>query len=375
MVRKSKSIHYGKGQYRPAPNGRGFDCRITIKGKRIYSRQPDERAARVWLDAADSDTPLACPLTRAQMLDAQEAIAKLPPDITLSKLADIYLERESIEPITTENAVERFLDSRERRVTAVTLSGYRCILRTLAKSCPEMLADITPRHIEDAISRFSKVRHNTMLSHAKVFFGYALNEGWLSVSPAARLKRLRSPEPPKSVFSVEQAQALLLCAERMKPKLVPYLALGLFAGIRPGELQRMTSASIKAKFIILDGKDTKTADARTIRIRPNLAQWLKSYPFDGSVAYLSPRRILREVSTVREAAGIPVWNKDVMRHSFATYAYELEKDAALIASEMGHHGTDIFFRHYRALAHPDEGKKFFSITPKLGTNRERFAKT
>jgi len=107
---KSKSTHYGKGQYRPAPNGRGFDCRITIRGKRHESRQPDERAARVWLDAATADTPLARPLTRAQMLDAQEALAKLPTGITLSKLADIWLEREAREPITTGDAVGRFLE-------------------------------------------------------------------------------------------------------------------------------------------------------------------------------------------------------------------------------------------------------------------------
>ena len=304
------------------------------------------------------------------MLDAQEAIAKLPPDVTLSKLADIYLERNTREPITTENAVERFLDYRERRVKGVTLSGYRCILRTIAKSCPEMLTDITPRHIDDAISCFSKVRHNTMLSHAKVFFGHAVNEGWLSVSPAARLKRVRTPEPPKSVFTVEQAKALMQCAERTNHRVVPYLALGLFAGIRPGELQRITSDAIRGDYIMLTGHDTKTADARTITIRPNLGKWLKAYPFEGSVIHLSPRRFLREISEVRKSAGIQVWSKDVMRHSFATYAYEQEKDAAHIASEMGHQGTDIFFRHYRALAHPKDGEKYFKIEPELGTNRE-----
>jgi len=54
-----------------------------------------------------------------------------------------------------------------------------------------------------------------------------------------------------------------------------------------------------------------------------------------------------------------------MRHSYASYAYDLTRDAALIASEMGHHGTDIFFRHYRGLVEPGAGAKFFNILPTL----------
>jgi hypothetical protein len=51
-----------------------------------------------------------------------------------------------------------------------------------------------------------------------------------------------------------------------------------------------------------------------------------------------------------------------MRHS---YAYDLTRDAPLVASEMGHHGTDIFFRHYRGLVTPGDGAKFFGILPTI----------
>jgi len=43
--------------------------------------------------------------------------------------------------------------------------------------------------------------------------------------------------------------------------------------------------------------------------------------------------------------------------------YELTKNAAAVAADMGHHGTDIFFKHYRALAHPGDGEKWFAINP------------
>jgi hypothetical protein len=30
---------------------------------------------------------------------------------------------------------------------------------------------------------------------------------------------------------------------------------------------------------------------------------------------------------------------------------------------MGHQGTAVFFKHYRALAEPGDGKRFFAIRP------------
>jgi len=369
--RKSNSIPYGGGQYRAAANGRGFDCRITVRGARRYSRQPDERAARTWLDAATADTPLASPITRAQMLDAQEALAKLPPGMTLSKLADNWLAKESREPITTADAVERFLDNRGRRVKHVTLLGYRSILLQFAAARPGMLADITPRNIDDFVSRFGRVRHNSALAHIKVFLTHCVRDGLISSSPAVGVKGVRATEPPKGILAVQETEALLRAAEATCHKAIPYLALGLFAGIRPGELARITADAIRGDYILLAGADTKTADARTIRIRPNLARWFIAYPPDGRIAHLSTRRHYRLISDIRKAAGVENWPSDCMRHSFATYAYEAEKDAAHIAAEMGHHGTAVFYRHYRALALPGDGEKFFSICPRLGMDWER----
>jgi hypothetical protein len=60
-----------------------------------------------------------------------------------------------------------------------------------------------------------------------------------------------------------------------------------------------------------------------------------------------------------------------MRHSFATYAYEMTKNAAHVAAEMGHQGTDVFFRHYRAMARPGDGTEFFKIEPKQDGDWQR----
>lgn len=87
-------------------------------------------------------------------------------------------------------------------------------------------------------------------------------------------------------------------------------------------------AQVRQEYIVLDGSATKTADARTIAIRPNLR------------------------AKLRKKERIP-WSPDCMRHTFATMAYELTKDAAAVAADMGHAGTGFciyLIEHYLTIS-------------------------
>lgn len=106
-------------------------------------------------------------------------------------------------------------------------------------------------------------------------------------------------------------------------------------------------------------KRSKPSRARTVSIHPNLRAWLDAVPPSSP---LVSRALYKRIHTLRTGLGLP-WPHDVLRHSYATYAYELTKNASLVAAEMGHRGTDVFFRHYRALANPGDGARFFGIVP------------
>ena len=118
--------------------------------------------------------------------------------------------------------------------------------------------------------------------------------------------------------------------------------------------------NIGAEYITLDATATKTANARTVELRPNLRAWLDAYPFvkiKNNIVVINARTRL-----LCTEAGIK-WKHDCLRHSFASYAHEVEKDPVKIASEMGHQGTKVFFTHYRALVMPGQGLKWFHIKP------------
>ena len=58
--------------------------------------------------------------------------------------------------------------------------------------------------------------------------------------------------------------------------------------------------------------------------------------------------------------------KNVLRHSFGSYHYELNGNPNSTARAMGHKygNDDLLFKHYREAVRKGEGKKYFNIRPK-----------
>ena len=212
--------------------------------------------------------------------------------------------------------------------------------------------------LEPFVASKSGSSRNTHIARVGALFSWALRKGLVAANPCARLARARKVEAPLGVFKPDEAERILRAAVKVAPDCVPYLAVGMFAGVRPEEMRRLTPDCFKSRFIRLDGKITKAARARTVTIRPNLAAWLKAFPWRRPP--VRSKTIIPNM--VCHAAGV-AWVQDGMRHSFATYAYEQCHDAAAVAAEMGHQGTAVFFKHYRALAEPGDGKRYFAIRP------------
>lgn len=122
-------------------------------------------------------------------------------------------------------------------------------------------------------------------------------------------------------------------------------------------------ASIRNGYVVLTADQTKTADARTVPVRKNLAAWLAAYP-PADLASVTPTVIHRF------RTHCPVnWAPDCCRHSYASFAYELTHNATEAAAEPGLRSTGVFFRHDRALAPVGSGSEFFAIKPESVCHR------
>jgi integrase len=358
-------VRYGRGTINPSSNGR-FDCFLfdPHTKTRHRSRQPTIDQARAWIemteDATHANRP---PLTRVQLADAAHALAIMPPGFTLTDAARALAETKN--PTTADvplaEALDRFLAAKELSTAEITRTAYRQTVARFAKFAGGTAGSVTTDKVKDFLVGMKPVSRNSQLRNLAAFFHWCQAEGIIREAPTDRVGKAKESKPPKGILTIPEAKGLLSSAVKHGPDMVPFIALALFAGIRPEELVRLTPAKVGPCFVMIDEEVAKTNDTRTVRIRPNLRAWLDAFPPRPFPSKTARRRTMDRI--IKEA-GIK-WKHDCMRHSFATYAYEESKDAALVASEMGHVGTAVFFKHYRAMSHPGDGSKFFDIRPKL----------
>ena len=72
------------------------------------------------------------------------------------------------------------------------------------------------------------------------------------------------------IFSPRKISNLMVAAASQDPGMVPYLALGIFAGVLPEELMRLGGEDIVTHGISFNGQKAKTRQRRLITISENL---------------------------------------------------------------------------------------------------------
>jgi hypothetical protein len=104
-----------------------------------------------------------------------------------------------------------------------------------------------------------------------------------------------------------------------------------------------------------------------------LAAWLKvAYPhFVADESPLQKDNFRRRYDAIRIKAGFSVngrqgisWPHDALRHSYGSYHLGHFKNAAVTALEMGHQGTNVLFKHYRARVSLEDAAHWWQIMPK-----------
>ena len=85
-------------------------------------------------------------------------------------------------------------------------------------------------------------------------------------------------------------------AQKYDPGMIPYLSLGIFAGIRPDEIMRLEWKDIRPDGILVEGRKSKTRQRRVVKVTDNLRAWLIP---KGDLPPINKRKRLQ---TIREVA-------------------------------------------------------------------------
>jgi integrase len=227
----------------------------------------------------------------------------------------------------------------------------------------QMVATITTKAIDHWLRSLnvSAVTRNHYRRLLVLAFNFAVRQGYALDNPAAKTDKAKERGGDIGILTVAQAARLL---ESAAPDMLPYIAIGLFAGLRRAELQRLDWSEIDFDSGLIEVKaaKSKTAQRRFVKIEPNLREWL--LPLRKHKGNVTPGDAFQQsFDQARAAAGIDEWPDNALRHSFASYHMAHFQNAASTALELGHHDSRITFAHYRELVKPKEAERYWNISP------------
>jgi integrase len=361
------TVRYQRGYIRKTRYGT-FRAEVNARGRKFRATKRTVDDAKAWIDRTLSDIDNSDHvLSSFETEDAKRAIGLLPEDVTLQEAAKHFVEtRTAGKPILLSDAVEKFLlDKNEAGLRAASIASLKVHVERLLDGFDGcQVGEITGERLSDwfrshGITGRNRKNYRTDL---RTFFNWCQSSRYIALNPTDSISVPKTDETLPGIFALDEIMALLNAAEDSDRKMVPYLALALFAGLRPKELHRLRWKSIEEQ-IHIGPEAAKTRQQRYVTIEPNLAEWLENYKSKGSVIGINH---VNRLVKVREVAGLTHWPPDVLRHCFATYHLARYQDAPRTSHELGHASTNMLYRNYRNLATAKDGVKFFNLRPGLG---------
>jgi integrase len=273
--------------------------------------------------------------------------------------------RATTQSCTASELVEKVIDAkRGDGMSARYIQDLRSRLPRFAKDFDgKMVEEITPEEIGDWLRSLEvgPTTRNNFRRCLVMMFSYAAKRGYVTSNPAAKTEKAKEIDAVPGILTVQQMARLLDAAP---PELLPYVAIGAFAGLRRAELERLDWSEIhfEENLIEVTSKKSKTSRRRFVKIQPNLREWLA--PVRKHSGKVAPDNLETQLETAREAAALLAdWPDNALRHSFASYHLAHFKDAAALALEMGHTDSGMIFNHYRQLVKPKEAERYWNIAP------------
>ena len=202
----------------------------------------------------------------------------------------------------------------------------------------------------------TRINYLTKISQ---LYNYAIRHGWAEVNLAEKIDRPDVEDGEPGIFTVDQARTLLENADRFG--LLPYISIGLFAGLRSAELMRLKGDSIKLeeKVIIVGADVAKKRSRRVVEMADVLISWLKPLlPIKGPVVDTANFR--ENMDGLKSAAEITDWPHNGLRHSFGSYHLAYWGDQVKTASQMGHRDASLVHNHYKALVLKAQAEQYWN---------------
>ena len=252
----------------------------------------------------------------------------------------------TIQAITVEQGL--YLDSFQRGLRAAnksarTIVGYSEAVRQLAhflesKGMPTTLAAIRREHvesyIEDLLARWKPATASNRYRALRCYFGWAIDEGELKVSPMAKMRPPHVPEAPAPVLSDKQLKAILDTCKGNSfddRRDMAILSVLLDTGLRRAELAGLTLDDVdfdNDSMVVLGKGGRRRTVAFGRRAARDIDRYMRVRSTHPQAAYtdalwigkrgrLTPSGVYQVVRDRAAQAGVEGVHPHLFRHSFA----------------------------------------------------------
>jgi len=366
-------------------------------GKRKQKYFTTKPRAEKWANEHEKDAALhgtdatITPSERATVIDTRTSLQEINMSLRDAVTFALEYQQKARKSCTMSEMAADALATRERSgISDRHISDMRSKLRRFAKTFgSRSVATITKQEIEAWLHtlKLAPASINAYRRILVVAFNDAKRNGHLEQNPAELVRQAKVVEKEVGILSPKEAAKLLVGADK---EILPAVALGLFAGMRLAELERIdwSEISLDVGSIRIIGAKAKSARSRLIPISDNLANWLKDHAKrQGSVwpeshqhgrelmeaAHLTAGFGTKQQVEDAKAKGKELlnWPKNGLRHSYATYHLAFHENASALALYMGHTNTQLIFAHYRLPVLKEVATEYWSILP---SNAEAIAK-
>lgn len=204
----------------------------------------------------------------------------------------------------------------------------------LIRTCAPAPRRVTPQALEHALAQrqWSPETRKSARGVARGFFKWAFEAGYLDTNPAARLDAVTVPSRAARPATDKTIEKALHLAESERVRLM--IEFAAYAGLRCCEIAQIHGRDWDGEYLAVVGKGRKLRLVPILRPRLRMAlNGAEGYLFPGqeyghlSAAYVSKLigRNLPEGVTAH-----------MLRHRFATAAYEGTQDLLAVSALLGH---------------------------------------
>lgn len=239
-------------------------------------------------------------------------------------------------------------DFGKRKVMTITKDEFKAYLRNLKVS------QQTQKNIRTGFSQF---------------YNWCVKNEYTDKNPLLDIEIRVTPKPVE-VFSLDDCKALLKMTVENDTDLLPYLSICMFAGLRPGECEKLNFKDINydGKQIYVRKSTSKIKDDRYVPIEPVLLKWLGT--FKNHEGLVIPQNFRKRFDAVKKKAGFKIkstdegkqWIQDGLRHTYGSMWLAKNKKLAELAEHMGN-SEYVIRKHYRKVVPNEDWKAFWGLTP------------